>query len=82
MIHGQQKRIRCEAMFENEHILLVKAPFCASGVGSGLATRVSLILVSRGGVGVYILREADLLLITFRAAVCDCYCVRFKRHTL
>jgi hypothetical protein len=51
MIHGQQKRIRCEAMFENEHILLVKAPFCASGVGSGLATRVSLILLSRGGVG-------------------------------
>jgi hypothetical protein len=53
------------------HVLLVNTPclylhsFCATGVSSGLATRVTLARVSRGEVGKVYYTGVDLLMINF-----------------
>jgi hypothetical protein len=70
MRHEQQQMIAMRSnVREWTHVLLVNTPclhlhsFCATGVSSGLATRVTLTRVSRGEVGRVYYMGLDLLLI-------------------
>jgi hypothetical protein len=81
---NSSKRIRCEVMFENEHTFgswitpcSYLHSFCATGVSSGLATRATLIQVSRGRFGESITRGWTCFWFYFCIAVLDCYWVAF-----
>jgi hypothetical protein len=72
MLHEQQQTISMRSnVREWTHVLLMNTPcshlhrVCATGVSSGLATRVTLTRVSRGRLGESIYTGVDLLLISF-----------------
>jgi hypothetical protein len=85
MLHKQQQTISIRSnVREWTHVLLANTPrshlhsFCATGVSSGLATRVTLTRVSRGRLGEFITWGWTCFWCHFCTAVRDCYWVVFQ----
>jgi hypothetical protein len=81
---NSSRRFRCEIMFENEwtHVLLMNTPclhlhrFCTTGVSSGLATGVTLILVWRGTLEETVTWEWTCLISFLYRSIWLLYCVK------
>jgi hypothetical protein len=84
MLHERQEMILMPSNArEWTHVLLISTPcshlhsFCATGVSSGLATRVTLTRMSRGRLGESITRRWTCFWFPFCIIVRDCCSVAF-----